>query len=147
MFNKTTWTKPTDVTRRWYLIDAANKPLGRLASVIAVYLSGKRKPNYVPNIDMGDYVVVINVDKIAFTGKKLEYKDLISHSGYPGGLKRRRVKELMKINPKKVLLMAVKRMLPRNKLRAHYLQRLKMYIGDKHPHQAQQPNLIELKDL
>ncbi len=147
MFNTTTWTKPTEVERKWYLIDAKGIPLGRLASVIAVYLTGKLKPNYVPNVDMGDYVVVINVDKIAFTGKKLEYKELISHSGYPGGLKRERVKELMKINPKKVLLMAVKRMLPKNKLRAHYLKRLKMYIGDKHPHIAQTPNLIEIKDV
>lgn len=147
MFNTTTWTKPTQVERKWYLIDATGMTLGRLASVIATLLTGKRKPNYVPNIDMGDYVVVINVDKIAFSGKKLEYKTIKSHSGYPGGLKETKVKDVLRVNPKKVLLLAVKRMLPKTKLRAHYLKRLKMYIGDKHPHEAQQPNLIVVKDI
>ncbi len=147
MFNKTTWTKPVEINRRWYLIDAAGVPLGRLASVIAVYLTGKRKPKYVPNLDMGDYVIVINVDKIVLTGKKLDYKEVISHSGYPGGLKRRRVKDIMRTNPKKIVLLAVKRMLPKTKLRAHYLQRLKMYVGDKHPHEAQQPNLIKVSNI
>ena len=147
MFNKTTWTKPTDVKRDWYIIDAKGKPLGRLASVIATYLTGKRKPGYVPNIDMGDYVIVVNVDKVAFTGRKLEYLEKISHSGYPSGLKRRKVKQYMDINPKKVLLDSVKGMLPKNKLRAHYLKRLKMYIGEQHPHDAQLSNLTKIEQI
>ena len=145
MFNTTTWISgKQDIGRKWYIIDAAGKPLGRLASVVAVYLTGKNRPDYVPNMDMGNFVIIINVDKVAFSGKKLNDKELVSYSGYPSGLKRRRVKDLLNVNPKRVVLHAVKGMLPKNKLLRNYLNRLKLYTGSEHKHQAQQPEKIEV---
>lgn len=145
MFNTTTWlgTK-SGADRKWYIIDAAGKPVGRIATVAAVYLSGKNRPDYVPNLDLGNFVIIINIEKAIFTGRKMETKELTSYSGYPGGLKRRRVKDLLKVNPKKVILHAIKGMLPKNKLRANFLNRLKLYIGAEHKHQAQQPQEIKL---
>ena len=144
MFNKTSWAKPGDIKRKWYIIDAKDMPLGRLATVISVYLTGKYKSNYVPNLDMGDYVIVTNVDKIKLSGKKGLYKEYTRFSGYPSGLKRVNVGELLKQSPKKVLLHAVRGMLPKNALRSNQLYRLRMFIGDKHEHEAQNPEEIKL---
>ncbi len=145
MFNKTTWKLgDTGVDRKWYLIDAAGKPLGRVASVAAVYLAGKNRADYVPNMDLGNFVVIVNIEKVVLSGRKMEYKELVSYSGYPSGLKRRRVKDLFKTNPKKVLLHAIKGMLPKNKLTQNFLNRLKLYVGPEHKHQAQQPEEIKL---
>ncbi len=145
MFNTTTWLSGKgDKNRKWYVIDATGIPLGRLASVVAVYLTGKNRPDYVPNLDIGNFVIITNVEKAKFTGTKLEDKELTSYSGYPSGLKRRRVKDMLKLNPKRVVLHAVKGMLPKNKLQANYLNRLKLYVGPKHQHEAQQPQEIKL---
>ena len=144
MFNKTSWIKKKDINRKWYLIDATNVPLGRLATVIAVYLTGKYKPNYVPNMDMGDFVIVINVDKVKLTGKKLEYNEMQRYSGYPGGLKKEKVKNIMAENPKRLVLHAVRGMLPKNNLRANQLFRLKLFVGNEHIHQAQKPEVIKI---
>jgi len=142
--NKTTWTRPGQVTRNWYIVDATDVPLGRLASVLAVYLMGKHKPNYVPNIDVGDFVIVINAEKVKLTGRKQEYLEYVSHSGYPGGQKKRKVKHVIKQKPEYVIYHAVRGMLPKNALRANYLKRLKIYAGSEHPHEAQNPEKIEV---
>ncbi len=144
MFNKTSWIKKTDINRKWYIVDATNVPLGRLATVVAVYLTGKHKSNYVPNMDMGDFVIVINVDKVKWSGKKLEQEELRHYTGYPGGLKRERVKDIYRDNPKRLVLHAVKGMLPKNNLRANQLHRLKLFIGSEHPHAAQKPEVIKI---
>ncbi len=145
MFNKTTWvTGQKDNNRKWYLIDASGIPLGRLASVVAVYLSGKNRPDYVPNLDLGNFVIITNVDKIKLSGRKMEYVEHVSYSGYPSGLKRRKVKNILKTNPKKVILHAIKGMLPKNRLQQNFLNRLKLYIGSEHKHEAQQPQQIKL---
>ena len=135
-----TWNaKPSDVTQRWYVVDAEGKTLGRLATQIADTLRGKNKPEYTPHIDTGDFVVVVNAEKIGVTGKKLDDKIYYRHSGYPGGLRERTAREELARRPTEVLRRAVKGMLPKTKLGVQQLRKLKIYAGSDHPHQAQQP--------
>jgi len=141
---KTTIVREKDIKRDWYIVDATGKTLGRFASKIAHILMGKHKPNFVKHLDLGDYIIVINVDKMVLTGKKLSTKKYYHHSGYPGGLKEIVYEELMKEKPGFVLKKAVKGMLPKNKLARKMLKKLKVYSGSKHPHQAQKPKIIEI---
>ena len=135
-----TWNaKPTEVERRWYLVDAEGKTLGRLATRIADTLRGKNKAQYTPHVDTGDFVVVVNAEKIAVTGKKLDDKIYYRHSGYPGGLRSRTLREQIDRRPTEVLRKAVKGMLPRNRLARAQLTKLKIYAGPEHPHEAQAP--------
>jgi len=133
-----------EIKKKWYLIDAEGKTLGRLASCIAKILTGKYKPIYVPYMDVGDYVVVINADKIRLTGKKWTDKIYYHHSGYIGGLKQISARDLFKKDPRRLLKYAVSGMLPKNKLRKRYERKLKIYVGKEHPHQAQQPEAISI---
>jgi len=135
-----TWTaKPNELERRWYVIDADGQNLGRLATRIADTLRGKRKPQYTPHVDTGDFVVVVNAEKVAVTGKKLEQKLYYRHSGYPGGLKVRTLAEQLERRPTEVLRKAVKGMLPKNRLASQQISKLKIYAGPEHPHEAQRP--------
>lgn len=128
-----------DIKRNWYLIDAKGKILGRLASRIARILMGKDKPTFTPHIDQGDFVVVINAKQVKVTGKKLENKIYYHHTFYPGGLKQERLKDLLLKRPERVIQLAVKRMLPKNRHQAPRMRRLKVYADGNHPHQAQSP--------
>jgi large subunit ribosomal protein L13 len=135
-----TWNaKAENVDRRWYVVDAEGQNLGRLATRIADTLRGKRKPEYTPHVDTGDFVVVVNAEKIAVTGKKLDEKIYYRHSGYPGGLRSRTLREQLERRPTEVLRKAVKGMLPRNKLANRQITKLKVYAGPEHPHEAQSP--------
>lgn len=140
---KSYMAKANEVDRKWYVIDAEGKVLGRLASEVAKILRGKHKPTYTPYVDTGDYVIVINADKVKLTGKKLEKKEYIYHTGYPGGLKRIPYKELLKRKPEKVIELAVKGMLPKNRLGRKMFKKLKVYAGPEHKHQAQKPEIYE----
>jgi large subunit ribosomal protein L13 len=131
--------KPHEISRKWYIIDATDKVLGRLASDVAKILRGKHKPIFTPHVDTGDHVVIINADKIKLTGKKLEQKQYRYHSGYPGGLKEVSYQTLMAKQPEKAITMAVKGMIPHNRLGREMMKKLRVYRGTKHPHQAQQP--------
>ncbi|ACB83828.1 50S ribosomal protein L13 [Natranaerobius thermophilus] len=131
--------KPHEVERKWYTIDATNKPLGRLASEIAEILRGKHKPTFTPHVDTGDYVIVLNAEKVLLTGKKRTQKHHYRHSGYPGGLKAINYETLLNTKPEKAIELAVKGMLPKNRLGRKMIKKLKVYAGDEHPHQAQQP--------
>lgn len=135
--------KPSTIERRWYVIDAADQVVGRLAVQIANILRGKHRPEYTPHLDTGDFVVVINAEKVRFTGKKLLTKTYHWYTRYPGGLKEATAKEWMQTHPERILEQAVKRMVPRNRLGRQQMTKLKVYSGPTHPHQAQQP--IELK--
>lgn len=142
-----TWNaKPGEVTREWYLVDADGQTLGRLATRIADTLRGKTKPQYTPHVDTGDFVVVVNAEKIAVTGKKLDDKIYYRHSGYPGGLRSRTLREQLGRRPEEVLRKAVKGMLPRNRLARAQLTKLKIYAGPAHPHDAQVPKPLKLED-
>jgi len=141
---KTFFPKKTDVTRKWYLIDAEGLVVGRLVAKIATILKGKTKSIYTPNVDTGDFVIVVNAEKVRFTGNKLEEKEYIHHSGYPGGLKIKTAREIMKTAPEKIIFSAVKGMLPKNKLGKLQLKRLKVYSGSEHPHKAQLPEILKL---
>lgn len=142
-----TWTaKPGEVQQRWYLVDAEGRNLGRLATQIADTLRGKTKPEYTPHVDTGDFVVVVNAEKIAVTGKKLDDKIYYRHSGYPGGLKQRTLREQLERRPAEVLRDAVKGMLPRNKLARRQILKLKVYAGPEHPHEAQRPEPLPVND-
>lgn len=135
-----TWNaKPADVERQWYVVDADGQTLGRLATRIADTLRGKRKPTFTPHVDTGDFVVVVNAEKIAVTGAKLRQKLYYRHSGYPGGLRSRTLAEQLERRPTEVIRKAVKGMLPRNRLGRAQLGKLKVYAGPEHPHRAQQP--------
>jgi len=135
-----TWNaKPAEVERRWYLVDAEGETLGRLATRVADLLRGKGKPTYTPHVDTGDFVVVVNAEKIAVTGKKLEQKRYYRHSGYPGGLRSRTLAVQLERRPTEVIRSAVKGMLPRNRLGRAQIGKLKIYAGPDHPHEAQQP--------
>jgi large subunit ribosomal protein L13 len=135
-----TWNaKPAEVERRWYVVDAEGETLGRLATRVANTLRGKGKPEYTPHVDTGDFVVVVNAEKVAVTGKKLEQKLYYRHSGYPGGLRSRTLAVQLERRPTEVLRKAVKGMLPRNRLGRAQLRKLKIYAGPEHPHEAQQP--------
>ena len=137
--------KIADVERKWYVVDATDKTLGRLASEIATILRGKNKPMYVPNIDAGDYVIVINAEKVAVTGKKLDQKVYTHHSGYVGGLKTITLKKQLEKKPEEVLKHAVKGMLPKNALGRKMFSKLHVYAGPEHAHAAQKPEALELK--
>jgi len=139
-----TWNaKPGEIERHWYVVDAEGKTLGRLATQIADLLRGKGKPQYTPHIDTGDFVVVVNAERIHVTGNKLEQKLYYRHSGYPGGLRSRTLAEQLARRPEEVIRKAVKGMLPKNKLAARQIVKLKVYAGPDHPHEAQNPVAIE----
>jgi large subunit ribosomal protein L13 len=141
-----TWNaKPGEVERRWYLVDAEGKTLGRLATQIADTLRGKHKAEYTPHVDTGDFVVVVNAERIHVTGNKLEQKRYWRHTGYPGGIKSRTLAEMLDRRPEEVIRKAVKGMLPRNRLARRQLTKLKVYAGPDHPHAAQQPKPMETK--
>ena len=141
---KTFHAKKTDFTREWVVVDAKDMPLGRLASQVAARLRGKHRPIYTPNVDCGDFVVIVNAGKIVLTGQKHDNKMYHWHTGYPGGIKALTYGQLLENTPDKMVWLAVKRMLPRNKLRKQYLGKLKVYAGNEHPHVAQQPKAIKL---
>ena len=136
---KTQSTRPEDVVRDWYVVDAANYTLGRLASAIAVRLRGKHKPQYTPHVDTGDYIIVVNAEKVRVTGRKEESKIYYRHTGYPGGIKSQTLKEMRSKHPERIVELAVKGMLPRNPLGRNVARKLKVYSGGEHPHGAQQP--------
>lgn len=141
---KTYMAKPKEVERRWYLIDAKGKVLGRLATRIAMILRGKTKAIYTPHVDTGDQVIVINAARVAVTGRKLEQKLYRHYSGYPGGLKEKDLETMLKRKPEEVIMRAVKGMLPHNKLGRKMLKKLKVYRGPEHSHQAQKPEVLEI---
>lgn len=135
---KTFSAKPTDIKREWLLVDANNVPLGRLASEVAQLLRGKHRPIFTPHMDTGDYVVVINAEKIKLTGKKMEQKTYFRHSGYLGGGREIHIKKLLAERPEVIIYLAVKGMLPHNRLGRAIIKKLKVYAGSSHPHEAQQ---------
>jgi large subunit ribosomal protein L13 len=140
---KTYSAKPGEITREWYLVDAEGKTLGRLATQIADTLRGKRKPQFTPHVDTGDFVIVVNAEKIQVTGNKLDQKRYYRHSGYPGGLRSRTLREQLERRPTEVLRIAVKGMLPKNRLARQQITKLKIYAGPEHPHEAQNPKPLE----
>jgi len=140
---KTISAKAHEVKREWLVVDAANKTLGRLATEIATRLKGKHKPIYTPHVDTGDYVVVINAEKVCVTGKKRSDKIYYRHTGYPGGLKEARFDEVIAKKPEHVIELAVKGMLPKTKLGRQMVKKLKVYAGEEHPHTAQQPKKLK----
>jgi large subunit ribosomal protein L13 len=142
---KTYSAKPGEITREWYLVDAEGKTLGRLATQIADTLRGKRKPQFTPHVDTGDFVIVVNAEKITVTGNKLDQKRYYRHSGYPGGLRSRTLREQLDRRPTEVLRVAVKGMLPKNRLARQQITKLKIYAGPEHPHEAQNPRPMELE--
>jgi large subunit ribosomal protein L13 len=141
---KTYSAKPREIEQKWYVVDAQAQTLGRLATRIADVLRGKGKPQYTPHVDTGDFVVVVNAEKIRVTGKKLEQKVYYRHSGYPGGLRERTLAEQLQRRPEEVLRRAVRGMLPKNRLAAVQLGKLKVYAGPEHPHGAQNPVPMEV---
>jgi large subunit ribosomal protein L13 len=143
---KTYVATPAERQRDWYLVDAEGRTLGRLATGIADTLRGKLKPEYTPHVDTGDFVVVINAEKIRVSGDKLAQKRYWRHSGYPGGIKSRTLGEMLERRPEEVIRKAVKGMLPRNRLARRQITKLKVYAGPAHPHQAQQPQALEIGD-
>jgi large subunit ribosomal protein L13 len=142
---KTYVATPADRQRDWYVVDAEGQTLGRLATRIADALRGKRKPEYTPHVDTGDFIVVVNAEKIRVTGKKLDEKLYYRHSGYPGGLRSRPLRDELRRRPTEVLRKAVKGMLPRNRLGRAQIGKLKIYAGPEHPHAAQSPEQLELR--
>jgi large subunit ribosomal protein L13 len=142
---KTYSAKPGEITREWYLVDADGQTLGRLATLIADTLRGKRKPQFTPHVDTGDFVIVVNAEKIVTTGNKLDQKLYHRHSGYPGGLKSRTLREQLERRPTEVIRAAVKGMLPKNKLARRQLTKLKVYAGPEHPHESQAPKPLDLE--
>jgi large subunit ribosomal protein L13 len=144
MNQKTYVVKEADIQRKWILVDASGQTLGRLASRIAQVLKGKHKPTYSPHLDGGDYVVVINADKIAVTGRKMDQKAYYRHTGYPGGIRETNLRGLLERHPTHALKFAVRGMLPKNRLGRRMIKKLKIYAGPEHPHQAQQPEPVEL---
>ena len=141
---KTFSAKTHEVKRDWFVVDADNKVLGRLASEIARRLRGKHKPEFTPHVDTGDYIVVVNVEKLRVTGNKAEDKKYYRHTGYPGGIKETTLKQMLQRNPDRVLRAAVWGMVPHNKLGRALMKKLKIYAGDEHPHEAQQPKRLDL---
>ena len=141
---KTHLTAVNDIDRKWFVVDATSKVLGRLASEIATRLRGKHKPNYSTFMDVGDFVVVVNAEKIRLTGKKMDDKVYYHHTGYIGGIKSMTAKEMLEKKPEEVLFKAVKGMLPKNTLGRAQLKKLKVYSGSEHPHDAQQPEALEI---
>ena len=140
---KTHFTKPSEIKRKWFVVDAQGQTLGRLASRIAQILRGKHKPEFVPNLDVGDHVIVINAAKIHVTGRRLDQKMYYRHSGYPSGLKSLTLRQMLDKYPERVMRFAVKGMLPKGPLGRDMLRKLKVYEGSEHPHAAQQPEELE----
>ncbi len=136
--------KQEEIERDWYVVDAEGETLGRLASRIAPILKGKHKPIYTPHLDCGDFVVIVNAEKVRVTGRKLDQKFYHRHSGYPGGLTSISLRSQLDKHPERVLIAAIRGMLPKNKLGRRMIKKLKVYAGDEHPHQAQQPKPLEL---
>jgi large subunit ribosomal protein L13 len=137
--------KPETISRRWFVIDATDQVVGRLAVQIANILRGKHRPEYTPHVDTGEFVIVINAEKVRFTGRKMETKTYHWYTRYPGGLKESRARDLITTHPDRLILQAVKRMVPRNCLGRQQMTKLKIYAGSQHPHQAQQPQKLEIK--
>ena len=144
---KTFSAKGHEVQRDWFVIDATDKVLGRVASEVALRLRGKHKPEFTPHVDTGDFIIVVNADKLRVTGKKMTEKVYITHSGYPGGQKQRTLREQMNRDSRKAIEHAVKGMLQGNRLGAEQFRNLYVYAGSEHPHEAQQPTAYELKNL
>lgn len=142
---KTYQARKEELEHRWYLVNAEGKILGRLASELAKILRGKHKPTYTPHLDTGDFIVVVNAEKVSLTGKKMKDKKYYHHTGYPGGIKEISAEKLMAKKPAEMIRMAVKGMLPKNSLGRQMLRKLKIYTGPNHPHEAQKPILLELK--
>ncbi|HSK98987.1 MAG TPA: 50S ribosomal protein L13 [Rubrobacteraceae bacterium] len=142
---KSYMARPLEVERKWYVVDAEGQTLGRLATQIARLLRGKNKPQYTPHVDTGDFVVVVNADKVVVTGKKAEQKVYRRHSGYPGGMKETSYARMMERKPTEVLRKAVGGMMPRTRLARQQLRKLKIYAGPEHPHAAQSPHELEVK--
>ena len=144
--NNTTYSiKKSEIERKWYIIDAENKPLGRVATEAAKLLRGKHKPTYTPNLDVGDHVIILNCGKVVLTGKKLDQKIYRHHSGYIGGMKEVSAKVMLEKNPEKAMTLAVKGMLPHNSLGRAQLKKLRVYAGAEHENQAQKPEVWEVK--
>jgi large subunit ribosomal protein L13 len=144
---RTSTPKPGDIQRQWHVIDATDVVLGRLASQTATLLRGKHKPTFAPHVDAGDFVIIVNAEKVALTGSKLEKKRAYRHSGYPGGLKSTSYAELLEKHPVRAVEKAVRGMLPKNKLAAQQMSKLKVYAGPEHPHGAQQPTTFEFTQV
>jgi len=144
---KTFLPSEKDIKRNWWLVDAEGLELGRLASRIALLLQGKRKRIYTPHIETGDFVVVVNAEKVKLTGRKLDTKIYYHHSGYPGGLKTRTARQILESHPERLIQLAVKRMLPKNKLGRKMFKRLKVYRGPEHPHEAQKPQKLDIMKI
>ncbi len=141
---KTYMAKASDIKRKWYVVDAEGKPLGRLASEVAKIIRGKHKPQFTPHVDVGDFVIVLNADKVVLTGKKLDQKYYRHHSGYPGGLKEVKYRKFLHDKPERAIEKAVKGMLPKNSLGRAMGKKLKVYRGSEHKHQAQMPEKLEI---
>ena len=140
--NNTTYVlKGNEIERKWYIIDAANKPLGRVAAEAAKLLRGKHKPTYTPNMDAGDHVIILNVSDVVFTGKKLDQKIYRHHSGYIGGMKETTAREMMDKNPEKAMMLAIKGMLPKNSLGRQMIKKVRIYAGSEHENAAQKPEI------
>ena len=141
---KTFSAKPHEVERQWFVVDAQGQTLGRLATQVATILRGKHKPIYTPHVDCGDYVIVVNANQIHVTGQKLDQKMYYRHSGYPGGLKHVTLRRRLETHPERVIESAVRGMLPKNRLGRKMFKKLKVYAGSDHPHEAQQPKMLDL---
>ncbi len=137
-------TKPAEIERKWYVVDADGQTLGRLSTKIATILRGKHKPIYSPHVDCGDYVVIINADKIHTTGRRLDNKMYYRHSGYPGGITEMNLKYMLERYPTRPVTLAIRGMLPKNRLGRQMIKKLKVYAGEQHPHAAQSPEVLEL---
>lgn len=145
---KTFSASPKDVERKWYVVDATDLVLGRMAVIVADYLRGKHKPIFTPNQDCGDYVIVINADKVYMTGNKYEYKKYIHHTNFPGGLKEKTAKDIMTgKNPEKIVEQAIKKMITRNPLGRKVVKKLFVYAGSEHPHSAQKPEVLDIESM
>ncbi|WP_058485933.1 50S ribosomal protein L13 [Defluviitalea phaphyphila] len=145
MSNATYMAKAENIERKWYVVDATGMTLGRLASEVAKILRGKHKPIYTPHVDTGDHVIIINAKDVKLTGKKLDQKYLRYHTGYPGGLKEIKYRDLMATKPEKAVFLAVKGMLPKNKLGRKMIKKLRVYRDAEHNHEAQKPEVLEIK--
>ena len=141
---KTIFAKKTDIEKKWHLIDAEGLVLGRLATRVAMILRGKNKPVYTPHTDTGDFVIIVNADKVRLTGNKLEDKAYYHHTGYPGGIKKELAKDIMKKSPERIIMSAVRGMIPKNTLGRQQLSKLKVYSGTDHPHQGQNPEVLNI---
>lgn len=143
--NKSFMANEKNIVRKWYVVDATDIVLGRLSTEIASILRGKHKPTYTPNVDCGDYVIIVNAEKVALTGNKLDGKIYYRHSGYPGGMKTRSARRMLELQPQKLLEKSIRGMLPKNRLGEDMYRKLFVYEGPEHPHQAQKPEVLSIK--